>query len=429
MSRFLQYFRLLYVQVLAAILLGAVLGVCVPQLAQQLKPLSDGFVKLIRMLVAPIVFTTVVMGVAGAGDLKKVGRTGLKALIYFEAVTTIALLIGALVMHLFEPGRGASPARLDPAALNHFTSAGPPANIPDFVLHIIPGTFVGAFAEGEVLQVLLLALLFGWALSRLGDRGKKLLGLVQDFSAVIFGMVALVTRLAPIGAFGAIAFTVASEGPGVLLSLGRFMLLFLFTGTVFVFGVLGTIARLNGFSLWRILRLIREELMIALSTSSSEPTLPGLTEKLERVGCSRMTVGIVLPAGYSFNLDGTCLYLGMAALFMAQATGTSLSLLQELGLLAMLMLTSKGVAGVASTALFTLASTLSATGTIPLAGLALLIGIDRFMSDARTVINVIGNAVVTLVIAKSEKELDAAQAGSILHKPQALSVASSAEQS
>ncbi len=410
----------LYLQVLAAIVAGILLGFFRPQLGAEMKPLGDGFIKLMRMLIGPIIFTTVVVGLAGMSDLKKLGRVGLKAAIYFEVATTLALIIGLMVANVFTPGAGirADPATLDAKGVAAYADAAQHQSTLDFVMNIIPRTFVGAFADGEILQVLLLAVLFGLSLSRLGEHARPVMNLIHETARVFFGIVAFVTRLAPIAAFGAMAFTIGKYGIGSLVQLGALLLCVYLTCLIFIVVVLGGIARVCGFSLWKLLRYVREELLIVLGTSSSESALPALMQKLERIGCSRPIVGIVVPSGYSFNLDGTCIYLTMAALFIAQATGTPLSLSGQLGLLAVLLITSKGAAGITGSGFITLAATLAATGTIPVAGMALILGVDRFMSEARAITNFIGNTVATLVIAKWEGEFDASLAGQILTKHQ-----------
>jgi aerobic C4-dicarboxylate transport protein len=406
----------LYLQVLVAIVLGVIVGYVWPEFGAKLQPLGDAFIKLIRMLIAPIIFTTVVVGLAGMGDLKKVGRVGLKAIVYFEVVTTFALLIGLVVANVFRPGAGfhATPESLDAGAVASYATKAHALSTVDFLMNIIPRTFVGAFVEGEILQVLLLAVLFGLALGRLGEHARPMMNLLNEVARVLFGIVGIVVRLAPIAAFGAMAFTVGKYGLGSLARLASLMACVYLTCFVFVFVVLGLIARANGFSLWRILKLIREELLIVLGTSSSESALPLLMQKMERIGCARPVVGIVVPAGYSFNLDGTCIYLTMAALFIAQATDTPLSLLQQLGLLGFLLLTSKGAAAVTGGGFITLAATLALVSHVPVAGLALILGVDRFMSEARAITNFIGNSVATLVVAKWEGELDTSKAGEIL---------------
>jgi aerobic C4-dicarboxylate transport protein len=392
----------LYLQVLVAILVGVAVGHFHPEVGASLKPLGDAFIKLIKMLIGPIIFTTVVSGIGGMGDLKAVGRVGLKALIYFEGVTTLALVIGLAVANALTPGAGmhASAASLDAGAVAQYTQAAQKLTTTQQLLHIIPDTFVGAFVGGEVLQVLVVALLFGVALTSLGTTGHPIIQLCHDISKVFFRIVQIVSRVAPLAAFGAMAFTIGKYGLGSLKSLAGLMACVYLTCFLFVVVVLGGIARACGFSLWKILRHIREELLIVIGTSSSESALPGLMAKMERAGCRPSVVGVVVPSGYSFNLDGTCIYLTMAALFIAQATDTPLSLPQQLSLLAVLLLTSKGAAGVTGSGFITLAATLAATGTVPVAGMALILGVDRFMSEARAITNFIGNAVATLVIAK-----------------------------
>ncbi|MDO8543775.1 MAG: dicarboxylate/amino acid:cation symporter [Opitutaceae bacterium] len=415
----MRFLRHLYVQVLLGILIGGVIGYVWPQLGIKLRPLGDGFVSLIKMLIGPIIFATVVVGIAGMGDLKKIGKVGARALIYFEVVTTLALVIGLFVANTFTPGAGfhADPDTLDAGGLTKFKSAASQMGWVDFLLHIIPKTFVSAFSEGEILQVLLLAILFGLALARVGEHGRPVLNFIHEIARVFFGIVTIVTRLAPIAAGGAIAFTIGEYGIGKLAQLGQLMACVYLTCFLFVVVVLGTVARLFGFSLWKIVKYIREELMLVLGTSSSESALPGLMEKMERAGCARSTVGIVVPSGYSFNLDGTCIYLTMAALFVAQATDTHLGLGQQLGLMGILLLTSKGAAGVTGSGFIVLYATLDATKTIPPAGMALILGVDRFMSEARAITNFIGNTVATLVVAKWNGDFDATQGAAVLARP------------
>jgi aerobic C4-dicarboxylate transport protein len=406
----------LYLQVLVGIVLGGLLGYFVPGWGVKLKPLGDAFVSLVKMLITPIIFTTVVAGIAGMGDLKKIGRVGAKALIYFEIVTTLALIIGLVVGNVFTPGAGfhADPATLDARSLAKYTSAAGQMSTLDFFLHIIPKTFLSAFAEGEILQVLLLAILFGLALGRLGEHGRPVLNLIHEVARVFFGIVTIVTRLAPVAAGGAMAFTVGEYGVGKLAQLGYLMACVYLTCAVFIVVVLGAIARLAGFGLFKIIKYIREELLLVLGTSSSESALPGLMDKMEKIGCARPVVGIVVPSGYSFNLDGTCIYLTMAALFLAQATDLHLSLADQLGLVGVLLVTSKGAAGVTGSGFIVLAATLASTGKIPVAAMALILGVDRFMSEARAITNFIGNTVATLVIAKWDKSFDETKAGEIL---------------
>ncbi len=409
----------LYLQVLVAIVLGVIVGYLRPDWGVHLQPLGDGFIKLIKMLIAPLIFVTVVAGIAGMGDLNRIGRVGLKSLIYFEVLTTIALAIGLVVVNLFHPGVGmhVNAAALDAKSVTGYITQAKSQSTVDFVLEIIPKTVVGAFANGDVLQVLLLAILFGCALTRLGDHSRPIVNLINDLARIVFGVVGMVVRLAPVGAFGAMAFTVGKYGVHALLSLGQLMVCVYVTCGLFIVFILGGVARAAGFNFWRVLKLIREELMITLGTSSSEAALPGLMEKMERIGCGKTVVGIVVPAGYSFNLDGTCIYLTAAAIFVAQATDTPLTLTHQLGLLAIMLLTSKGAAGVTGSGFIVLAATLDHTGTIPPAALAIIFGIDRFMSEARAITNFIGNTVATLVIAKWEGALDPVAAKEILARP------------
>ncbi len=415
----------LYVQVLVGIVIGGLIGYLKPDLGVQLRPLGDAFVSLVKMLIGPIIFTTVVAGLAGMGDLKKIGRVGAKALIYFEIVTTLALIIGLVVANVFTPGAGfhADVSTLDAKGVAKYTAAAGQMSTVEFLLHIIPKTFVSAFAEGEILQGLFLAILFGLALGRLGDHARPVLTLINQVARVFFGIVTIVTRAAPIAAGGAMAFTLGEYGVGKLAQLGFLLACVYLTCLVFIVVVLGSIARLAGFRLGKIISYIREELLLVLGTSSSESALPGLMEKMERVGCARPVVGIVVPSGYSFNLDGTCIYLTLAALFVAQATDTPLTLVEQLGLIGVLLLTSKGAAGVTGSGFIVLAATLSATGKIPVAGMALILGVDRFMSEARAITNFIGNTVATLVVAKWNGDFDASKAGAILARPWAPALA------
>ena len=403
----MRFLRNLYAQVLVAIVAGAILGHLAPAAAVQLKPLGDAFVKLIKLVIAPLVFTTLVTGIGSVGDLRKVGRVGLKSLVYFEAVTTVALALGMLVVNVVRPGDGihADPAKLDAGAVQGFSATARHLTATEFVLGAIPDTFVGAFTSGELLPVLLLAVLFGVAVGRLGPRGEPVLELVHTVGDAVMGIVALVMKAAPLAAFGAMAFTIGRYGVGTLLSLAKLMACVYLTCAVFVLVGLGLLMRANGLRIWPLLRYLREEFLLVLGTSSSESALPSLMEKLERLGCAKPVVGLVVPAGYSFNLDGTSIYLTMAAVFIAQATDTPLTLAQQLGILGVLLLTSKGAAAVTGGGFVTLAATLAATHSLPVAGLALLIGVDRFMSEARALTNLAGNAVATMVIAKWEGEL------------------------
>ncbi|HVS52239.1 MAG TPA: C4-dicarboxylate transporter DctA [Opitutaceae bacterium] len=408
----------LYLQVLLGVVAGAIVGGLKPEWGVAVQPLGDGFIKLIKMLIAPIIFTTVVAGIAGMSDLKRLGRVGLKALVYFELVTTLALAIGLVVVNVFKPGAGlhANPATLDTKLVASYINQGATQSTTAFLLNIIPKTFLGAFADGDILQVLVLALLFGCALAQMGEHGRPVMNLINEIARVIFGIVRLVTRLAPLGAFGAMGFTVGKFGVHALVSLGQLMLCVYGTCAVFIIVVLGGIARAAGFDFWRVLKYVREEIFIAVGTSSSEAALPGLMEKMERIGCAKPIVGVVVPAGYSFNLDGTCIYLTSAAVFLAQATETPFTLAQQLGLLLVMLLTSKGAAGITGSGFIVLAATLETTGKIPVAGLAIIYGIDRFMSEVRTITNFIGNTVATLVIAKWEGALDRVKAAEILVK-------------
>ncbi|MDP3007759.1 MAG: dicarboxylate/amino acid:cation symporter [Methylococcales bacterium] len=398
----------LYAQVLIAISIGIVLGHFYPDTAVSMKPLGDGFIKLIKMLIAPIIFCTVVTGIAGMQDIEKVGRVGVKALLYFEVVSTLALMIGLLVVHIIQPGVGMNvdASKLDIKGLSTYTEAAKTHNTVDFLLNIIPTSVVDAFAKGEMLQVLLFSLLFGCSLAAMKDTGAEVLVFIHKVSQVLFGIVETIMKLAPVGAFGAMAFTIGKYGVGSLLPLAKLMGSFYLTCLLFIFIVLGLIARFTGFSIVKFIVYIKEELLIVLGTSSSESVLPRIMVKLENMGCSKSVVSLVIPTGYSFNLDGTSIYLAMAAIFVAQATNTTLTWTQELTLLGVLLITSKGAAGVTGSGFITLAATLSVMPTIPVAGLALILGIDRFMSEARALTNLIGNGVATVVAAKWENELD-----------------------
>jgi aerobic C4-dicarboxylate transport protein len=401
-------FRSLYVQVLTAIVIGVAVGHFFPSVGETLKPLGDGFIKLIKVVIGPIIFCTVVSGVASMRDTKKIGRVGGKALLYFEVVTTLALLIGLTAVNLIGPGRGMNinPATLDTSGITKYTEAAGEQTVADFILHIIPTTFVSAFTEGDLLQILLIALLSGFALIRMGDLGARLLKGIDAVSILVFQILGFIMKLAPIGAFGAMAFTIGKYGVGSLQQLAYLMGTFYLTCALFIFVLLNLIARAAGFSLVKFLRYIREELVLVLGTSSSESALPRLMAKLEHAGADKSVVGLVVPTGYSFNLDGTSIYLTMAAVFIAQATNTNLSLTQELALITILLLTSKGAAGVTGSGFVVLAGTLTALGSVPVAGLALILGIDRFMSEGRALTNIIGNGVATLVVARSERALD-----------------------
>ncbi len=394
----------LYFQVLVAIAIGVALGFFYPATAETMKPLGDGFIKLIKMMIAPIIFTTVVVGIAKIGDMREVGRVGLKALIYFELVSSLALTIGLVVVNVVRPSAGvnADVSTLDTKAIESYATSAKSLSTVDMLLHIIPESAVGAFAGGEILQVLLFSVLFGLALARLGENGRKLIDLIDQLSHVLFNVIGIIMRVAPLGAFGAMAFTIGKYGVGTLADLAKLMACVYLTCVLFVAVVLGTIARLVGFRLWPFLKYIKEEILIVLGTSSSEAVLPRMIIKMENVGCAKPVVGLVIPTGYSFNLDGTSIYLTMAAMFIAQATNVPLNLWQQLSILGVLLLTSKGAAAVTGGGFITLAATLSSTGTVPVAGLALILGIDRFMSEARAITNLIGNGVATMVVARWE---------------------------
>jgi aerobic C4-dicarboxylate transport protein len=408
MQRFTKH---LYFWVLVGIFLGGLVGWLWPDQGAALKPLGDGFINLVKMLISPVIFLTVVLGIAGMSDMKKVGRVGAKALLYFEVVSTIALFIGLLVMNIVQPGKGfnADPAALDAKAVADYAKKAGEQNTTDFVMHIIPKTFTDAFtANGDLLQVLLIAILFGFALSRLGEKGKPIYAFLETASKVLFGMVNIVMKAAPIGAFGAMAFTIGKFGIKSIANMAVLVGTFYATAAFFVIVVLGIIARAAGFSIFRFLNYIKSELLTVLGTSSSESALVPLMEKLEKLGCSKSVVGLVVPSGYSFNLDGTNIYMTMAALFVAQALNIDLTLGQQLSLLAVAMLTSKGASGVTGAGFITLAATLAVVPSIPVAGMALILGVDRFMSECRALTNFIGNGVATIVVSKWEKELDTA---------------------
>ncbi len=411
------WYRILYVQVLLAISLGIAVGHFWPATAVEMKPLGDGFIKLIKMVIALVIFCTVVSGISGMENMKKVGRVGGKALLYFEAVSTLALLIGLVVATLVKPGAGfnADPAMLDAKAVAAYAGKAKEQTVVEFVLNIIPNTIVDAFARGDILPVVLISVLFGYVLSRLGERGKPVRDLIDAGTGLIFGTTNVLMRLAPIGAFGAMAFTVGRFGVGSLGPLAKLVGTFYLTSAIFVFGILGIIAWWAGFSIFKFLRYIREEILIVLGTSSSDPALPGLMEKLERLGCSKPVVGLVVPTGYVFNTDGSSIYMTLAALFVAQATNTDLTLMQELAIFGVAMLTSKGASGVTGASFIALVGTLAVVPTIPVAGMALILGIDRFMSEARAVVNMIGNGVAAVVMAKWEGELDHARMQAVLN--------------
>ena len=416
----MKYLRHLYVQVLIAVVLGSVVGHFYPTFGTALQPLGEAFIKAVKMLIGPIIFTTIVIGIGGMRDLRKVGRVGLKALIYFEILTTLALLIGLLVVNWVQPGAGIHASAVDltagasGAATSNYAAAGQKLTTVGFLLNIIPATFVGAFTSGEILQVLLIAILCGVAAAQLGEKAETALHLLEVLFKILMRVVGIIMLFAPLAAFGAMAFTVGKYGLDSLASLAKLLLSVYLTMGAFIIFVLGAVMRLVGLSLWRYLRYIREEILLVIGTSSSEPALPGMLAKLERLGCARPVVGLVLPTGYSFNLDGTCIYLTMAAIFIAQATDTPLTIMQQLGIVGILLLTSKGAAAVTGGGFVTLSATLASTHTVPVSGLSLIIGIDRFMSEARAVTNLIGNGVAVIAVAAWEGELDHARAKRVL---------------
>jgi aerobic C4-dicarboxylate transport protein len=402
------FYTSLYFQVITAILIGVLLGHFWPETGAAMKPLGDGFIKLIKMIIAPIIFCTVVVGIAGMEDMKKVGKTGGLALLYFEIVSSVALVVGLVIINIVKPGVGMNidASTLDTKGIAAYTKPGQMASTTDFLLNVIPSTVVDAFAKGEILQVLLFAVMFGFALHKFGGRGTLVFDFIEKFSHVLFVIVGYIMKVAPIGAFGAMAFTIGKYGVSSLLQLGQLMATFYITCLFFIFVVLGGIAKAHGFSIWKFIKYIKEELLIVLGTSSSESVLPRMMAKLENLGAKKSVVGLVVPTGYSFNLDGTSIYLTMAAVFIAQATNTPMTITQQLTLLLVLLLTSKGAAGVTGSGFIVLAATLSAVGHVPVAGLALILGIDRFMSEARALTNLIGNGVATVVVAKWTKDLD-----------------------
>lgn len=411
-----KFYQHLYIQVLTAITFGILLGHFYPETAITMKPLGDGFIKLIKMIIAPIIFCTVVNGIAGMQDMSKIGRVGVKALLYFEVVSTLALIIGLIVVHIIRPGEGMNVdvSTLDIKNLSAYTDSIKNHNAVEFLLNVIPASVVDAFAKGEILQVLLFSLLFGFSLAAMKETGAEVVTFINKLATVLFGIVETIMKLAPIGAFGAMAFTIGKYGITSLAPLAKLMGSFYLTCLLFIFIVLGIIAKYAGFNIVRFIIYIKDELLIVLGTSSSESVLPRIITKLENLGCSKSVVGLVIPTGYSFNLDGTSIYLVMAAIFVAQATNTPLNMTQELTILGVLLLTSKGAAGVSGSGFVTLAATLSVLPSIPIAGLALILGIDRFMSEARALTNLIGNGVATVVAAKWENALDVQKMQSIL---------------
>ncbi|MFS8049795.1 dicarboxylate/amino acid:cation symporter [Rhizobium sp. BR 314] len=404
----LPFYRHLYVQVLTAIAAGVLLGHYYPQFGASLQPLGDAFIKLVRMVIAPVIFLTVTTGIAGMSDLKKFGRVVGKSFIYFLTFSTLALIVGLIVSNVVQPGAGMhiNPATLDTKAVNNYAAQAHDATVVGFLMNIIPDTIVGAFAKGDILQVLFFSVIFGIALGAAGERGRPVADFLQALTTPIFRMVALLMKFAPIGAFGAMAFTIGKYGIGTIANLAFLIGTFYATSLLFVLVVLGAVARYNGFSILALIRYIKEELLLVLGTSSSEAALPGLMNKMERAGCKRSVVGLVIPTGYSFNLDGTNIYMTLAALFIAQATDTPLSLGDQILLLLVAMLSSKGAAGITGAGFITLAATLAVVPSVPIAGMALILGIDRFMSECRALTNFVGNAVATIVVARWENELD-----------------------
>jgi aerobic C4-dicarboxylate transport protein len=407
-SRKKPFYMGLSFQVLVGVGLAIILGYVSPHTAIAMKPLGDGFIRLITMIITLVIFCTLVTGIAGMDDMKKVGRVGGKALLYFEIVSSLALLVGLIVGNVVHPGSGfnVDPTTLDARAVADYAGQAKAQSVPEFLLHIIPNTIVDAFAKGDILQVLLVSLLFGFALSIAGPRCKPLLDFLDSLTQVVFRVVGMLMRFAPIGAFGAMAFTIGKYGLASLGPLLKLIIVLYVTSFLFVIVVLGGIARLTGFGIFRFLWFLRDEILLVLATSSSEPALPTLMEKLEKLGCSKALVGLVVPTGYTFNADGTSLYMTLAALFVAQATNTHLTLLQQFTILGVALLTSKGASGVQGAAFIALVATMMVIPTIPVAGMALILGVDRFLSMCRAVVNMIGNAVATLVVARWENELD-----------------------
>ncbi|MGO8080008.1 dicarboxylate/amino acid:cation symporter [Rhizobium leguminosarum] len=410
------FYTHLYVQVLAAIAAGILLGHFYPEFGTQLKPLGDAFIKLVKMIIAPVIFLTVATGIAGMSDLQKVGRVAGKAMLYFLTFSTLALIIGLIVANVVQPGAGMNidPASLDPAAVAGYAAKAHEQSIVGFLTNIIPTTIVGAFADGDILQVLFFSVLFGIALAMVGEKSEPVVNFLNALTAPVFKLVAILMKAAPIGAFGAMAFTIGKYGVGSIANLAMLIGTFYITSLLFVLVVLGAVARYNGFSIVALLRYIKEELLLVLGTSSSEAALPGLMNKMEKAGCKRSVVGLVIPTGYSFNLDGTNIYMTLAALFIAQATGIQLSWGDQILLLLVAMLSSKGAAGITGAGFITLAATLSVVPSVPVAGMALILGIDRFMSECRALTNLVGNAVATIVVARWENELDTAQLAAAL---------------
>ncbi len=409
-------FKSLYFQVIVAVVIAVIFGHFFPEQAVLVRPLGDGFIKLIKMLIGPIIFCTIVLGLVGMEDMKEMGRLGLKMLMYFEVMTTLALVIGYVVAHLIKPGAGMNidPTTLSVEGLRQYTTIAADSHIVDFVLNIIPTTIFSAFVNGEILPILFVSIIFGSALSALEKQCPNIIVGIEQLSQILFKIVAMVMRLAPIGAFGAMSYTIGKYGVASLNQLGFLMISFYATCALFIFVVMGIVAKICGVNIWKLLKYIKEEIFLVLGTSSSESALPSIMKKLENLGCKKSVVGVVVPAGYSFNLDGTCIYFTMAIIFLSQALNIDLSFSQELGIIIILLLTSKGAAGVTGSGFITLAATLSVTNSIPLAALTLILGIDRFMSEARAITNLIGNCVATIAIAKWEKAFDIKKAQQIL---------------
>jgi len=412
----MKYIKSLYAQVIFAIVVGILIGVFYPSFAILLKPLGDGFIKLVKMMIAPIIFCTIVNGIAGMENTKKVGRVGIKAIIYFEIVTTFALMIGLLVINILKPGVGMNinPASLDLKAVESYITVKKSTGVQDFILNIIPDNIINALSAGNLLQILFFAILLGFALSKIGPKAKPFLGGLKSIEDALFAVIKIIMRVAPLGALGAMSFTIGKYGLSSLVPLGKLMGSFYLTCILFIVIILGGILKYTGFNIFRLLNYIKEELLIVLGTSSSESALPSLMDKLRKAGCSEPVVGLVVPTGYSFNLDGTSIYLTMAVVFLAQATNTPLELGQQLSLLLILMLASKGAAGVSGSGFITLAAVLPVVGNIPVAAIALILGIDKFMSEARALTNIIGNSIATIVIAKSENEIDMVKAKELI---------------
>ncbi len=411
----MKYLKILYVQVLIAIVLGVIVGHFFPGFSVTAKLLADMFINMIKMIIAPVIFISIVLGIAGAGDLKKVGRVGIKGLIYFEIVTTAAIVIGLIVGNVIKPGSGvqSNAVHAEPA-----TKAASSVGIDwtEFIKHIVPDNAIAAFAKGDIIQVLFFGILFAVALAKMGEKGKSVIAGFEKINKILFNILHMVIKISPIGAFGGMAYTIGKFGFSTLFVLGKLLITFYITGFLFIFVILYLILKFNGFSLWKLLGYIKAELLIVLGSSSSEAVLPNIMEKLEKAGCSRNVVGLIIPSGYSFNLDGTSIYLSLAIIFLAQVFGVNLTLGQELTVIGILLLTSKGAAGVTGSGFLVLTSTLTILNIIPLEGMALLVGVDRFMSEGRAIINVIGNTVATVIISKSEKEIDMQQYRLIVEK-------------